>query len=172
MCTLCDDFYSFDLDYTEIVNRLDYCNFTIVPGNLNWIPAFCPNIDHEFHADLIDRYVWRGLADELLAKGVISMAQRAQFELDGGLVDAAAVIMLGRLLLGQLGSYFLPVQPGAQTLSLARMVAYAPSFVLANAPMAVGYGRFCNCRDANGARGWFEEGTCYQIVDGAVVPCP
>ncbi len=116
--------------------------------------------------------MWRGLADELLAKGVITMVQRAQFELDGGLVDAAAVIMLGRLLLGQLGGYFLPVQPGQQTQSLLRMIAYAPSFVLANAPMAVHYGRFCNCRDAAGNWGWFADGTCYQIVDGAVVPCP
>lgn len=171
MCNNCFDFVRIAGSYT-VAGKENVCSGTATEIGGPITLAFCADVDYPINADRLDRYVWRSLADELLAKGVITIAQRAQFETSGAAVDAAAIVQLGRLLLGQLGGYFLPVMPGFQQDTLTRLEAMAPNFLLATLPLINVYERLCDCRDANGNRAWLEDGSCYQIVDGAVVPCP
>lgn len=171
MCDSCFDFVRIEGSYT-VAGKENVCSgfATEVGGPITL--NFCADEEQPINMDRLDRYVWRALAEELFVKGVITFAQRAQFETSGAAVDAAAIVQLGRLLTGQLGTYFLPVMPGFQQATLDRLIAMAPNFLLATQPLINTYERLCDCRDANGDRAWMPDGSCYQIVGGAVVPCP
>lgn len=172
MCSNCYDFVRIDGSYT-VAGKENICSgHSVDQQGGEIILDFCADTDYPINADMLDRYVWRQLAEELHVKGAITAAQRAQFETSGAAVEAAAMVQLGRLLTGQLGGYFLPVMPGFQQQTLDRLIAMAPSFLLTTLPLTNIYERLCDCFDASGNRAWMPDGSCYQIVGGAVVPCP